>query len=294
MQLKRVEDMSAEVGGAAIIIVDDATKDIAALDRASVLGLAVGDGATLVNALMRARNVVITVGELAQHPLQMGIIENEEMIEAFFSGGTDPSLGEGICIGSLKGSGENVEAFADEDGIECIRVLAIVVTDQESQRGLGIVEVPQDLSGLLRDPGLGRVGGDPSQVDATSSNLDEEEHIQGFQPDRFHGKEIASQKLVFVVSEEGPPADGAVPNWRRLDVVSFEDVANGGLGSLDSPAYEAHPRSCHSPNGDSPWPAGVSSLRVPDRCEVCRLCSGKQSSTCGAPERDASQARFRV
>jgi hypothetical protein len=131
--------MSAEVGGAAVIVVDDAAKDIAALDRASVLGLSVGDGATLVDALMRASNVVITVGELAQHPLEMGLVENEEMVEAFFSDGTHPSFSEGICIGSLKGSGENVEAFADKDGIESIRVLAIVVADEESQSGLGII-----------------------------------------------------------------------------------------------------------------------------------------------------------
>jgi hypothetical protein len=62
--------------------VDGATKNIAALDRASVLRLAVGDGATLVNAMIRPRNVVISIGELVQHPLQMGIIEDEKMIEA--------------------------------------------------------------------------------------------------------------------------------------------------------------------------------------------------------------------
>jgi hypothetical protein len=54
--------------------VDGAAEDVAALDRASVLGLAVEDGRTLVDALMRTSNVVITVGELAQNPLQMGII----------------------------------------------------------------------------------------------------------------------------------------------------------------------------------------------------------------------------
>ena len=69
--------MSAEVGGAAVIVVDDAAKDIAALDRASVLGLPVWDGGALVNALMRASNVVIAVGELAQYPLQMGIFEDD-------------------------------------------------------------------------------------------------------------------------------------------------------------------------------------------------------------------------
>jgi PIN domain nuclease of toxin-antitoxin system len=54
--------LSAGLGGAAIIILDDTAGDIAALDRSSVMGLAVGDRATLVNALMRALNIVIAVG----------------------------------------------------------------------------------------------------------------------------------------------------------------------------------------------------------------------------------------
>jgi len=158
-----------------------------------MLRLAVGDGATLVNALMRPRNVVISVGKLVQHPLQMGIIEDKKTIEALISGSSHPSLGVSIRIRSSKGCGQNVEAFTGENGIECIRVLAFVVTDQKPQTGCHIIEFPQDLSGLLCDPGLGRIGSDPSQVDATSSNLDEEEHIQGFQQDCFHSKEITPE-----------------------------------------------------------------------------------------------------
>ena len=105
------------------------------------------------------------------------------------------------------------------------------VSDQEPQRGLGI-EVPQGLSGLLRDPSLGEVGGDASQMDAMISDLDEEEHIQSFQPDCFNRKEIASQKQVFVMSKEHPPANVTVANRHRLDVVSFEDVPNSSLGSF--------------------------------------------------------------
>ena len=85
-------------GRAAVIVVDDAAEDGAALDRTSVLGLAVGDRGMLVDALMRASNVVITVGELAQNSLEMDIIEDEEMVQAFLSGGTDPAFREGIGL----------------------------------------------------------------------------------------------------------------------------------------------------------------------------------------------------
>jgi hypothetical protein len=171
------------------------------------------------------------LGEFTQHPLQMGIINDEKMIETYLSYGSNPSFGVRNCIVSSESGEENVEAFVGEDGIECIRVIAIIVADQESQRGWGIIEAPQDLFCLSCDPGLGGVGGDASQVDATSSNLDEEEHIQGFQLDRFHCKAITSQKLVFVMSEEGPPFDKTVANLRQLDVVSFEDIPNSNWGS---------------------------------------------------------------
>jgi hypothetical protein len=85
---------------------------------------------------MRASNVVIAVNELAQHPRQMGITEDEKMIKAFLSDGTDPSLGVSIRIRSSKGCGQNVETLAGENGIECIRVLAIVVTIRNRKRGV--------------------------------------------------------------------------------------------------------------------------------------------------------------
>ena len=36
------------------------------------------------------------------------------------------------------------------------------------------------------------------------------------------------------MSEEVLPTNGTVPDWGRLDIVSFEDVTNGGLRSLEA------------------------------------------------------------
>ena len=126
-----MEDMSAEVGWAAVIVVDDAAKDIAALDRASVLGLAVGDGGALVNSLMGASDVVVAVGKLTQDPPEVGLIQDEEMIEALLSGSPNPTFREGIRIGRAKGNGDNVEAFASKDSIESVGEFGVIVADEE-------------------------------------------------------------------------------------------------------------------------------------------------------------------
>jgi len=80
----------------------------------------------------------------------------------------------------------------------------------------------------------------------------------------------------------------------RLDIVSFEDVTNGGLRSLEAQLTKLTLDLAIAPTGISPWLDGVSSLRVPHWYEVCHLCSGEQSFTCAEPKRDASQAQFRV
>ena len=42
----------------------------------------------------------------------------------------------------------------------------------------GVVEVHEQVAGLLGQPGPGRVGGDPEQVHAAGGVLDDEERIQ--------------------------------------------------------------------------------------------------------------------
>jgi hypothetical protein len=58
-----------------------------------------------------------------------------------------------------------------------------------------------------------------------------EEIIRSFYPARRLARQQGLTD-VYANIQESPPADGAVANGRRLDVVSFEDVANGGLGCI--------------------------------------------------------------
>jgi hypothetical protein len=66
-------------------------------------------------------------------------------------------------------------------------------------------------------------------MDSPRAELDEEEHIQGFQPQRFHRKEITGQELVLVLAKESPPG-AALPSTHGCsrDMLAFEHVSYGG------------------------------------------------------------------
>ncbi len=81
-------------------------------------------------------------------------------------------------------------ALASEDRVEVAGELAVAVADQEAKRCLLLLERPGELARLLGDPGSGRVGGAADQVDAPAAELDEEEHVQALQRDRFDGEEV--------------------------------------------------------------------------------------------------------
>jgi hypothetical protein len=66
--------------------------------------------------------------------------------------------------------------LASEDGVESGSEFAIIVVDQETQGGIPVIELPNQLSGLLGDPELVRVGSDASQIHPACPQFDEEEH----------------------------------------------------------------------------------------------------------------------
>src|SRR5437588_10635332 len=68
------------------------------------------------------------------------------------------------------------DAFACNDGVEVAGELAVAVADQEAKRRSPLVQCPRELAGLLGGPGAGRVRGAASQVDASATEFDEEEH----------------------------------------------------------------------------------------------------------------------
>jgi hypothetical protein len=58
-------------------------------------------------------------------------IEDENMIQAFFSDSAHPSFSVSICIGSLKRSVNDMDACGLENGIKSPAEGTVIVVDQE-------------------------------------------------------------------------------------------------------------------------------------------------------------------
>ena len=56
--------------------------------------------------------------------------------------------------------------------------LAVAVADQEPKPGGVVVEVHEQVAGLLGDPGTGGVGGDPGDVHAATVVFDHDEDVE--------------------------------------------------------------------------------------------------------------------
>ena len=71
----------------------------------------------LLDPLVRTGGVVVR-HKLAHHVPQMGLVQNDDMIEAFLPDGSNPSLRKGVGIGSLIGCEQDLNAFRSKDGIK--------------------------------------------------------------------------------------------------------------------------------------------------------------------------------
>ena len=84
----------------------------------------------LIDTLMGARSVVV-LRKFDQDALQMLRIDDENMIQAFFPDSANPPFGVSMCIGSLKRSVNDMDAFGLENGIKGPAEGTVIVVDQE-------------------------------------------------------------------------------------------------------------------------------------------------------------------
>lgn len=106
-----------------------------------------------VEAPVRPRAVVV-LGVRAKDALQVTSSEDEDVVQALASNGSDPSLRDGVGLGRANGCLHHGEAFSPEDLVEGPRELGIPISNEEALvlETFGDRKVPS----LLGDPG--RVG----------------------------------------------------------------------------------------------------------------------------------------
>ena len=82
--------------------------------------------------------------------------------------------------GARTGSLDHLDACAGEDGVERGGEFGVAVADEESEGGGAVVEVHQEVPGVLA-PGSGRMAGGAEDVDVAAADFQGEEDVDPFQ-----------------------------------------------------------------------------------------------------------------
>jgi hypothetical protein len=94
-----------------------------------------------------------------------------------------------------------------------------------------IIEVHQQVPGLLGHPLSRRVRGDPGQVHPPGAVLDEEQHVQTAQEHRIDAEEVHREDRLRLGFQECPPGLPGSPG-RGIDAGIFEDLPYRRRGQL--------------------------------------------------------------
>ena len=87
--------------------------------------------------------------------------------------------------------------------------LGVAIPDQEPEAAAGVVEVHEQVAGLLGQPGAGGMRGDAEDVYAPGGVFDDEERIQPVQGDGVEVEQVAGQDRVRLRFQE------LRPRWPR-------------------------------------------------------------------------------
>jgi hypothetical protein len=146
---------------------------------------------------------VVVLGVRPDHTVQMSSPTDERPVQALGSDRPDPPLRERVRPRRPVWGADNLDAFGPEHLVEGPRVLGITIVDQ----GGGLFEraVDHEVAGLLGHPRRVRVLGHPGDVDLPGGKLDEEQDVQGLQPDGLDGEEVGGENAVSLGPKELRP-----------------------------------------------------------------------------------------
>src|SRR5207247_3920786 len=120
-------------------------------------------------------------------------------VETLGADGADEAPGVGVCLWRTDRRMDHFDAFAAEDLVKGGAELAVPVMEQEARplEDAGEAEV----AGVLRNPGAGRVGRAAGDMDATASELDEEDDVVAAQGKRLDGEALTRQDACVLLAQ---------------------------------------------------------------------------------------------
>jgi len=103
---------------------------------------------------------VVVVRVLAENGGGMPLVDGQGAVEEFAANAADEAFGDGVGPRSPYRRLDDLGVGHGEHGVEGRGELGVAIADQKPELAPGVVEVHEQVAGLLGQPGAGRVRGD--------------------------------------------------------------------------------------------------------------------------------------
>ena len=107
----------------------------------------------------------------------MTLVHDQDTVEELAPDRADESLGDRVGPRRSHRRLDDSNVNCREDGVEGGGELGVAIADQEPATSTGILEIHDQVAGLLGQPGCGGMGGDAPDVHAAGGVLDDEERV---------------------------------------------------------------------------------------------------------------------
>src|SRR3954452_6391527 len=97
---------------------------------------------------------------LAEHGGGVALVDDQDAVEEFSADRADEAFGDRVGPRCLPRRFDDRDVDGGEDGVEGGGELGVAVADEEPESLTGVVEVYEQVAGLLGEPGCGGVRGD--------------------------------------------------------------------------------------------------------------------------------------
>ena len=159
------------------------------------------------------RAVLVMVGDVfGKEPLQVPLIESNDMVEQLTTTAPHPALGNTILPGTFEGGPHGVDLQGSNRCRDLRPVFCIPVMDEKSGRRPKRKRLPQ----LLDDPTACRMLGDVEMQDTPAIVTDDKEAVENTEADRGHGEEVHGRNCFPVIRKKHAPALGWLGSFGAL------------------------------------------------------------------------------
>jgi hypothetical protein len=145
-------------------------------------------GSVLVEALMWPVRIE-TLGVAVQDGAGVGFVVGQQVVGALPADAADEPFGIAVRAGRVWRDLDDLDVYGGEHRVERGGELGVAVPDQEPECAGSVVEVDDQVAGLLGGPVAGRMGGDAEDVHSSGEHLYHDQDVDATQGD---GVEVVS------------------------------------------------------------------------------------------------------